>query len=691
MSGGLIYNPDKLLGDARNDFVKAAAPSAGDSGVSEKTTKETPVNFWYLTPSGIVGGLPLSTQGFSRMRDPVGAEAVVNVVDGRKKVADDYFTKTDGKYRAIVKLFLLFEQQVSELPDDEAAWPIASGFLIADDIVVTAGHCAFDYSHGLRRLVKVRAYVGYKGHDDLSDTEARWGTAVATTVKWCAGIGDEPADVAFIKLEKPFETVKNKFTCTQTPVSKENADLGVVGYPGDIMDGGERGARMYEMFAATTYNLTTSDHNMLQYKIDTYGGNSGSPVFRDRNSLVAIGVHVLGGYSYNSASVFDGGRYGNRFEALQKTALEISTVAKHPTRATNPDSTKAWLWQVTQTTTEADADLARQLLRSSLSQAQKVVEDIPDKILNAVPSELSFGPEAGPEISILAAAAIATAGRLAADSQSGSHAESLAASRPYDGIIGRALLAEAALQHFSSKALNPNEKKQVEEFMAPVVAGLAPFVIKVAPRLIKGVLEPGLRLLLSRIAGKTTPKAVRSENGQAAELDTGFGRALAGQELDFFDALVKAARADRDSTESFTSALTTFGDFIGSAFKKAGPVLADVAKIGLPLLLGGGGSTTEAAPAATTSLDPLAHRAIVAEACLQSFVQMHTELSSDKREKFFKFLVDRAKVLGPKLVNVAPFAVKLVGPIVADILREVDEKKKADEKRQEFLDFTWGH
>lgn len=45
-----------------------------------------------------------------------------------------------------------------------------------------------------------------------------------------------------------------------------------MGYPGDIMEDGERGARMYEMFTSTTYNLETSDQHMLQYKIDTYGG-----------------------------------------------------------------------------------------------------------------------------------------------------------------------------------------------------------------------------------------------------------------------------------------------------------------------------------------------------------------------------------------------------------------------------------
>lgn len=418
-----------------------------------------------------------------------------------------------------------------------------------------------------------------------------------------------------------------------------------------------------------------------------YIGNSGSPVFNNRQSLQSIGVHVLGGYSYNSASVFDG-HYGNRFLALQRTANALTTDQARPQKATQPDQeARPWLWQLIQQTDESEVEM--QALSTSLVEAEKVVAPIPAKLLYAIPSELSFGPDAGPEVSILAAAAIATAGRLAADSASATHAESLAQTRPYEGIISRAVLGEAALQFYSGKTLKDTQKKRVQECMAPVVAGLNPFVLKVAPRLMKGVMEPSVRLLLSRVAGKTTPDPVRSDNENLqAELDVGFGRELKGEELEFFNKLMDYAKADEASPESFYSALTTVGNFIGSAFKKAGPVLTDVAKIGLPLLLGGTEADTSAV-SPRTNLDPLAHRAIVAEACLQSFVQLRSELQLDK--KFFTHLVDKVKDLGPKIVNVAPYVVKFVGPIVADILREIEEKKKAAEKKQEFLDFTWGH
>lgn len=182
---------------------------------------------------------------------------------------------------AIVKLFLLYDGQIdSKVTEDTAHWAMATGWLVSASVVVTAGHCAYNYSSGLGRLIKVKAYVGYTGLDSASSdqVEFRFGEAVATTEKWITGdLGDEPSDVSFIKLSKPFEKVSKYFHWTQTPMSQKNADLGVVGYPGDIVnDKGERGAKMYQMFKRTDYNLETSYLHMLQYQIDTYGGKSSS-------------------------------------------------------------------------------------------------------------------------------------------------------------------------------------------------------------------------------------------------------------------------------------------------------------------------------------------------------------------------------------------------------------------------------
>jgi hypothetical protein len=123
-----------------------------------------------------------------------------------------------------------------------------------------------------------------------------------------------------------------------------------------------------------------------------------------------------------------------------------------------------------------------------------------------------------------------------------------------------------------------------------------------------------MRLLLSNLRTDLDTINQRDERSDTAEMDTGFGRKLTDNESAFLDGLM--AKVTHSEVETFFTTLTTIGDVIGSAFRKAGPVLLDVAKIGLPLLL-----ETESSPS-PTNLDPLAHRAILAEACLQAYIAM---------------------------------------------------------------------
>jgi V8-like Glu-specific endopeptidase len=175
-------------------------------------------------------------------------------------------------------LFLLFEGQVTNgVSPGEAAWPIATGWLVSGDVVVTAGHCAFDYSHSYGRLIKAKAYVGYGS----STVAFRYGTAVAATHGWINNEGSEPSDLSFIKLQSKFESteVEKFYEFAATPLWGKGVELGVVGYPGDIVNiSGERGAEMYEMFRPTNYDLASSKDHMLQYQIDTYGGKMTHPL-----------------------------------------------------------------------------------------------------------------------------------------------------------------------------------------------------------------------------------------------------------------------------------------------------------------------------------------------------------------------------------------------------------------------------
>lgn len=156
---------------------------------------------------------------------------------------------------------------------------MATGWLIRPDLVVTAGHCSYDWEHGLGRLTNVKAYIGYCGNESIYDTDNfdvqfRTAISVATTSDWLGGGKNEARDVSFIKVSTPFDNVQSSLiSYAPTPLSGDSV-IGVVGYPGDLMEAAtsERGAFMYEMYLDTPFDLTTSPSNMLAYQIDTFGG-----------------------------------------------------------------------------------------------------------------------------------------------------------------------------------------------------------------------------------------------------------------------------------------------------------------------------------------------------------------------------------------------------------------------------------
>ncbi|KAI1421531.1 extracellular metalloprotease [Xylaria sp. FL1777] len=647
------------------------------------TTKTTDVYYWYLNKSSEANNTPRYTQAILRSNSSPTAdtESLVNSFDGRSQVDLKDYDNAEGKFRAIVKLFLLYEGQTKGKPENEVSWATATGWLISRDVVVTAGDCAFNHSNQLGRLVKVQALVGYTGPcaNDKSEPnfKSRWGTAVATSPAWVdTDEGSPQHDVSFIKLSRPFgeDEVKTLFSWIQTPHSQKAANLGVVGYPGDTVDEfGDRGTRMYEMFKKTDYDLDSTTFNVLEYQIDTYGGNSGCPVFNDRESLRAIGVHVLGGYKFNSASVISGS-YGNSFEAYLQVASGLDDEKKKD--GTQPSKDRPWLWLTHLTTIESAND---DPVTTTITKAKIVNATVPPNILD-YKNPISYGPVAGPLIGILASAAITAAGRLAADSCHESDVQALANTRPYDGLLGRAILAECALQCFLNIE-NEEEQKQFYPFLGPVVAALKPFVIRIAPRLLKGILEPSMRLILASVVTSSSDTTYKGKKRKTpAELDTGFGRKLTDEEDTFLTNLMKKVEDDSQAVKSFYSTSATIGDVIGGAFKKAGPILTDVARIGLPLLLDPESSHLEHEE---THLDPLAHRAILAEACLQAYIY-HAKDTQD--EQTFPDIVKYLKDFGPKIMRASPFVARFMGPVVADILRELNDKKR----HREFLKISQG-
>ncbi|KAJ5636305.1 uncharacterized protein N7484_009618 [Penicillium longicatenatum] len=261
--------------------------------------------------------------------------------DRRSKVSPMHI-QPGGKFRAICKLFMRFSR-------NKKYDYIGTGWLIANDIVVTAGHCLYDNNGGY--LESIKAYIGYQGPEatalQRNQCEMRLGRIAVLPVMYIK-TSHTLHDVGFIKLDRPFENV-TPFVPQDTPRAASGIRLGVVGYPGDINSGND----MFEHWDITEINL--SKDRYLSYSIDTEVGESGSPVLRElagttkiapskfeapkfhqvlnitssvRSQVltraVAIGVHTDGGYP-NSGSVI--GPLGNLFSEYTE-ALTIKQTQK---------------------------------------------------------------------------------------------------------------------------------------------------------------------------------------------------------------------------------------------------------------------------------------------------------------------------------------------------------------------------
>jgi V8-like Glu-specific endopeptidase len=155
---------------------------------------------------------------------------------------------------------------------------MATGWLIRGDVLVTAGHCAFDWSlkdaEGLGRAFEVKAYIGYYGKASVNDgtVQFRHGVKVVTTEGWLQSGKNRNNDVAFIQLDRPFEDV-TPFEYESTPLQGSEI-IGIVGYPADRIYNEESGGQMYEEYRQTRRNLDSSEARVLEYRINTFrGGN----------------------------------------------------------------------------------------------------------------------------------------------------------------------------------------------------------------------------------------------------------------------------------------------------------------------------------------------------------------------------------------------------------------------------------
>ncbi len=171
---------------------------------------------------------------------------------------------------------------------------VGTGWFIAPKVLATAGHCVF--------LQKDRGWA-----QEIEVIPAKFGTSepfgrlrstrFASVDGWTEQKSRD-SDYGAILLDDGAigEQLGNFEVQALTDAELDGVNAKISGYPADK----EQAAFQY----FHERPLTSTTGTRLLYEIDTFGGQSGSPIWQDteERGLVAIGIHTNGGVSSNSGT-----------------------------------------------------------------------------------------------------------------------------------------------------------------------------------------------------------------------------------------------------------------------------------------------------------------------------------------------------------------------------------------------------
>lgn len=244
---------------------KFVQPGFEGSGVAD-LIKQLPKEDGFDIPLG---------EGYEDSRSVIGA-------DERWRITNT----TSWPYRAIVKLRIQFP--------GSSSWSGCTGWMIDANTVATAGHCLYSRSRG-QWASRVYVYPGRNGYS------SPYGYAYATnlySVNGWVNSGSQNYDYGAMKLNRNIGNSTGWFGFRWQSSNSFPGGYSVTGYPGDLDSG-----TWYPMYRGYKNPGIRRVWSMrLFYEIDTFGGQSGSPVYRwtsdCSNCAYAIHTNGVGGDPY---------------------------------------------------------------------------------------------------------------------------------------------------------------------------------------------------------------------------------------------------------------------------------------------------------------------------------------------------------------------------------------------------------
>jgi V8-like Glu-specific endopeptidase len=214
--------------------------------------------------------------------------------------------------------------------------PWCSGFLVGPDLIATAGHCMESSSE----LATTKIVFGFRMQSADQETLRVDASQVYTPVELVAQQldGGSPwRDYAVVRLDRAVTSYgAAPMNLRRAGTVTVNAPIGVIGHPW--------GLPQKIAFGSNTKVYKASDTNFFVTNLDTFGGNSGSPVWNATTSVLE-GILVRGATDFvSNASCFNSNYVtdasagdGSNGEEVSKALSFVSNI---------PERTTPWFNQI---------------------------------------------------------------------------------------------------------------------------------------------------------------------------------------------------------------------------------------------------------------------------------------------------------------------------------------------------------
>jgi hypothetical protein len=154
---------------------------------------------------------------------------------------------------------------------------VCAGILVRPDLVLTAGHCADELSCAGMDVVRGFYYRG-RPEDGLQTLETfRCREIAAIAVDPPSNPRQE--DYAWVRLDRAANTTARVVLARSDEGELLGQEVTTVGFPGGIPAKWTRGR---------VFDAGSSERRFFVSSLDTFHGNSGSPVFNERDQLIGV-------------------------------------------------------------------------------------------------------------------------------------------------------------------------------------------------------------------------------------------------------------------------------------------------------------------------------------------------------------------------------------------------------------------